>query len=86
MAVAGLDQGYQTLMDKRKFIMATFQTTRPQPLGAITLYRATNVIENVVAKIDTWNKARKTKAELSKLTERELSDIGLTRGDINNLF
>jgi len=42
MAVAGLDQGYQTLMDKRKFIMATFQTTRPQPLGAITLYRATN--------------------------------------------
>lgn len=66
--------------------MATFETTRSTPLGSITLYRATNVVENVMVKVATWNKARKTKAELSKLTARELNDIGLTRGDINNLF
>ncbi|HHI71269.1 MAG TPA: DUF1127 domain-containing protein, partial [Rhodobacteraceae bacterium] len=29
-----------------------------------------------------WNSARKTRAELSKLSDYALEDIGLTRGDI----
>lgn len=30
----------------------------------------------------SWRKYRETCVELEKLSERELSDIGLTRGDI----
>lgn len=30
----------------------------------------------------SWRKYRETCEELEKLSERELSDIGLTRGDI----
>lgn len=31
----------------------------------------------------SWNKMRVTRHELSKLTDRELDDIGLARGDID---
>lgn len=64
--------------------MATYQNTVSQPFGATVILRAVNVLENVAANAIAWNQARATKAELSKLTSRELADIGLTRGDINN--
>jgi uncharacterized protein YjiS (DUF1127 family) len=59
--------------------MAAIDTTRfevaaPQQ-GAGLFAR---MIESVVA----WNEARVTRAALMRLTERELNDIGLTRGQI----
>lgn len=35
--------------------------------------------------VAAWNDARATRKALSKLTDRELEDIGLCRGDIDNL-
>ncbi|CUH64276.1 hypothetical protein TG4357_01184 [Thalassovita gelatinovora] len=35
--------------------------------------------------IASWNNARVTRIELSKLTDRELDDIGLCRGDIDQV-
>jgi len=35
--------------------------------------------------IASWNSARVTRVELSKLTDRELDDIGLCRGDIDRI-
>lgn len=32
-----------------------------------------------------WNEARQTRNALSALTDRELDDIGLVRGDIENV-
>lgn len=32
-----------------------------------------------------WNDVRRTRAVLSKLSDRELSDIGLSRGDIDTV-
>jgi uncharacterized protein YjiS (DUF1127 family) len=32
-----------------------------------------------------WNDVRRTRAVLSKLSDRELSDIGLCRGDIEDV-
>ncbi len=64
--------------------MATYQNTASQPFGAVAIFRATNALENIVNAAITWNQARVTKNELSKLTARELADIGLTRGDIHN--
>lgn len=62
--------------------MAAVETTRPAPLGAITTYRAVNALSNVVAVFAAWNDARATRNALSKLSDRELDDIGLCRGDI----
>ncbi|WP_280524970.1 DUF1127 domain-containing protein [Paracoccus siganidrum] len=35
--------------------------------------------------ITAWNDARITRRELNALTDRELSDIGLARGDIERV-
>lgn len=40
---------------------------------------------NVFGAIVAWNDARATRNALSKLTARELDDIGLVRGDIEDI-
>jgi uncharacterized protein YjiS (DUF1127 family) len=65
--------------------MAAVETTRPAPFGAITTYRAVNGLSNVIAMFEAWNDARITRKALNKLSDRELDDIGLCRGDIELL-
>lgn len=65
--------------------MAAYETTRTAPFGAITTYRAFQAFSTVAAKFAAWNDARVTRHALSKLTDRELDDIGLCRGDIDRI-
>jgi len=65
--------------------MAIYQNTASLPFGANLIAGATQVLENVIVKVTAWNQARVTKAELCALSARELADIGLTRGEINNV-
>ena len=65
--------------------MAAIETSRPAPFGAITTYRAINGLSGVFTSLKGWNDARLTRKALSKLTDRELDDIGLCRGDIEML-
>ena len=62
--------------------MAAYETTRTAPLGAITTYRTINSLSNAIAAFQAWNDARVTRNALSKLSDRELDDIGLCRGDV----
>ncbi|MGL4235290.1 DUF1127 domain-containing protein [Tabrizicola sp.] len=62
--------------------MAAVETTRPAPFGAITTYRAIVALSNVTRTFAAWNDARITRKSLNKLSDRELDDIGLCRGDI----
>ena len=62
--------------------MATIETSRPAPFGAITTYRAIQGVSTVLGAMWAWNDARATRAALGKLSDRELDDIGLCRGDI----
>lgn len=62
--------------------MAAVETTRPAPYGAITTYRAINALSNVARAFSVWNDARITRNALAKLSDRELDDIGLCRGDV----
>jgi uncharacterized protein YjiS (DUF1127 family) len=62
--------------------MAAYETSRAAPFGAITVYR---LVQNVVHTAETmkaWNAARITRKALNRLSNRELDDIGLCRGDI----
>ena len=65
--------------------MAAVETTRLAPFGAITTYRAMNGMGNFFSTLSAWNDARITRAALGKLSDRELDDIGLCRGDIDVL-
>jgi uncharacterized protein YjiS (DUF1127 family) len=65
--------------------MATFETTRPAPFGATSTYHFVQFISNALVSVKNWNDARITRKALSSLSDRELDDIGLCRGDIDNL-
>ncbi|WP_435260077.1 DUF1127 domain-containing protein [Thioclava sp. FR2] len=62
--------------------MAAYETSRPAPFGAISIFRAVQGFSSVFEMVAGWNDARVTRKALSKLTDRELDDIGLCRGDI----
>jgi uncharacterized protein YjiS (DUF1127 family) len=54
-----------------------------RPLGAG--FGATRVLADLVGRIAAWNDARVTRKGLSALTDRELDDLGLVRGDIDDI-
>lgn len=60
--------------------MANAFTPRPAPFGAVTVHRMISTVETVFAGILAWRKAAQTDAALRKLTDRELADLGLDRG------
>ncbi len=40
-------------------------------------------VAGLVTRFTAWNEARRTRNALARLTDHELDDIGLTRGDID---
>jgi uncharacterized protein YjiS (DUF1127 family) len=54
-----------------------------RPLGAG--FGATTVLADLVGKIAAWNDARVTRKNLRALSDRELDDLGLVRGDIEDI-
>lgn len=65
--------------------MATFTTTKAAPFGAITTFRAIHALETAKNNFVAWNAKRNTYKQLSALSTRELEDIGMCRGDVENL-
>lgn len=62
--------------------MAAYETSRAVPFGAITVYRLVQVVGHTAEAMKAWNSARITRKALNRLSNRELDDIGLCRGDI----
>ena len=62
--------------------MAAYETSRAAPFGAISIFRSVQVASETISSFAAWNDARITRKALSKLSDRELDDIGLCRGDI----
>jgi uncharacterized protein YjiS (DUF1127 family) len=62
--------------------MAAYETSRAAPFGAISIFRFVQNLSDVGTRFSVWNDARITRKALSKLTDRELDDIGLCRGDV----
>lgn len=64
-------------------------------MAAFDIYRANtpaaksglnlSLVSGLFGSIIAWNDERVTRKALSSLTNRELDDIGLTRGDIDNI-
>lgn len=47
--------------------------------------RTSGVFAGLFSAVAAWNDARVTRNALSRLTDRELDDIGLTRSDIDTI-
>ena len=62
--------------------MAAVETSRVAPFGAVAIYRIVQFVTGTAAKLSAWNDARITRNALGKLSDHELNDIGLCRGDI----
>lgn len=61
--------------------MAAIETTRAQYSTGI-IDRIGHSLASIAGTLLAWNDARATRNALSQLTDRELEDIGLCRGDI----
>jgi len=62
--------------------MAAFDTTRTTYGSAGFISRVSAIVAEYAGTFVAWNDARVTRNTLSKLSDRELEDIGLVRGDI----
>ncbi len=62
--------------------MAVIDSTRSHasPLAIIG-----QVFTRLVGKYTVWKDARETRKALSQLSDRELADIGISRGEIENI-
>ena len=65
--------------------MAAFDTTRTTYGTASFASRAFAFVADLGLNIQTWNDARVTRNTLADLTDRELADIGLDRGEIEQV-
>lgn len=65
--------------------MSVIETTRPAPLGSITTFRVVSFLERVVDAFVAWRSARATAVALSDLSDQQLADIGLVRGQIDDV-
>jgi uncharacterized protein YjiS (DUF1127 family) len=70
---------------KRTAPMATFDTTRTTYGVATFTNRTFAFVADLSHSVSAWNDARVTNKALSNLSDRELADIGLARGDIDNV-
>ncbi len=63
--------------------MSATRTTAP--MGAITVFRVVTLFERASDAFTAWRRARKTARLLAGLSDRQLVDIGLIRGDIRDV-
>ncbi|CUH78711.1 DUF1127 domain-containing protein [Tropicibacter naphthalenivorans] len=64
--------------------MAAFDTTQPAAATG-SARRIGLMFTHAVSAFSAWNDTRITRKSLSALTDRELDDIGLGRGDIDGM-
>ncbi|MCC7320291.1 MAG: DUF1127 domain-containing protein [Rubellimicrobium sp.] len=62
--------------------MASIDTTRHVSAPALSLG---SYFAGLIAAVQAWNDARVTRNTLERLSDRELEDIGLCRGDIEGI-
>ena len=63
--------------------MAAYEASHAAPFGAITVYRMVQSVTHAAGSLKAWNAGRVTRSALHRLSNRELDDIGLCRGDID---
>ncbi len=58
------------------------EVSRAVPLGAVTTFSFVSLAQRALDAVTAWRHARATEKALLRLSDRQLSDIGLERGEI----
>jgi uncharacterized protein YjiS (DUF1127 family) len=58
------------------------ETSRSVPLGSITTFRIVSLTQHALGAFAAWRNARATEKALRHLSDQQLRDIGLRRGEI----
>ena len=61
-------------------IMSTMEMNRSIAVGGVG-----NIVASLFSMLSAWNEARVTRRELNSLSDHELNDIGVFRGDIERI-
>lgn len=62
--------------------MSVTQSTRSVPLGAVSTFGVVSLFERAFDAFTAWRSARATAVALAELSDKQLADIGLRRGEI----
>ena len=65
--------------------MASYDTMRNVVVGQSIANRFFSAFTGMSGNFAAWNDSRVTRNALSKLSDHELNDLGLTRSDIHNM-
>lgn len=65
--------------------MSSRQIVRAAPRGSITIFHLVAGVERLIAATAAWRLARATERELRKLSDEQLEDVGLFRGQIADI-
>jgi uncharacterized protein YjiS (DUF1127 family) len=65
--------------------MLQYNISSQSSIFSIAAYRIVVWLENRAAKAAAWKTRRETFKTLHKLSDRELNDIGISRGDIRSI-
>ncbi len=65
--------------------MAHITARNAIPFGALAVHRMVTAVWNWLETVRNWNRMRHTVAELSRLSPRQLDDIGLTPTDVRRM-
>lgn len=65
--------------------MSAFDQNRAVPLGAVTLFRITSFFEQAGDALRARHQARATIRQLSALSDHNLQDVGVERGEIEDV-
>lgn len=65
--------------------MAAYETSAAAPMGAVSTQGITKFFADRTQSFRDWNDRRITRKVLSALSDRELDDIGLCRGDLESV-
>jgi uncharacterized protein YjiS (DUF1127 family) len=65
--------------------MAYQVASQAAPISSIASLKIVNFASAAFTSVNDWNLRRKTTIELNRLSNAELADIGLSRGDIKNV-
>jgi uncharacterized protein YjiS (DUF1127 family) len=75
----------RTPMTEREFDMAFASDTQRAAQGTSTWGRLADLRTSLIERFATYRMYRSTLAELEGLSDRDLTDLGLTRGDIRDV-
>ncbi|MBP6999956.1 DUF1127 domain-containing protein [Amaricoccus sp.] len=62
--------------------MSVIDLNRATPLGSVSAFRVVSIFERAIDAVVAWRQTTATARALSQLSDQQLADIGLHRGDI----